>query len=46
MVYATGTFSKINTFRAYDSIEMKKIFQIGHDGMESFVSARQGAGLE
>ena len=46
MVHATGTFSKINSFRAYDSVEMKKIFQMGHNGMESFVSAKQGAGIE
>ena len=46
MVYATGTFEKINAFRAFNSGEMRDIFQIGHDGISSFVSARQGAGLE
>ena len=46
MVYATGTFEKINAFRAFNSGEMREIFQIGHDGISSFVSARQGAGLE
>ena len=46
MVYATGTFEKINAFRAYDRSEMREIFQIGHDGISSFVSAKQGAGLE
>ena len=46
MVYASGTFEKINAFRAFSSGEMRDIFQIGHDGISSFVSARQGAGLE
>ena len=41
-----GTFEKINAFRAFNSGEMRDIFQIGHDGISSFVSARQGAGLE
>ena len=45
-VYATGTFQKINAYRAYDSGEMREIFQIGHDGISLFVSAKQGAGLE
>ena len=46
MVYATGTFDKVNAYRAFDSKEMKEIFQYGHDGITSFVSAKQGAGLE
>jgi len=46
MVYATGTFQKINAYRAYDSGEMRELFQIGHDGISLFVSAKQGAGLE
>ena len=46
MVHATGTFKKINAYRAYDNDEMTEIFQIGSNGVANYVSAKKGAGLE
>ena len=46
MVFASGTFTRVNAFRAFSSGEMKEIFQKGHDGMSSFISAKKAAGFE
>lgn len=44
--YATGSFENLNACKAYSNIEMTEIFQIGHDGMNSYITTKQKAGLE
>ena len=46
MVFASETYSKVNAYRAFESYEMKEIFEIGQEAINSFVSAKQVAGFE
>ena len=39
-------FSNLNWSRAFEADEYQKIFQVGHDKMEKYVSALQVAGNE
>ena len=44
IVYSTGNFANISWSRAYTSSEYQKVFEIGHDKMNEYVSSMQVAG--
>ena len=46
IVFASGNFSNLNQSRAFEADEYQKIFEVGHDKMEKYVSALQVAGTE
>ena len=41
LIYASGSFSSINWFRAFESSEWKEIFEIASNKMATYVSAKQ-----
>ncbi len=41
LIYASGSFSSINWFRAFESSEWKEIFEIASNRMATYVSAKQ-----
>jgi uncharacterized protein with GYD domain len=46
IVFASGNFSNLSWSKAFEAEEYQKIFQLGHDKMEEYVSALQVAGEE
>jgi hypothetical protein len=46
IVFASGNFSSLSWSRAFEAKEYQKIFQIGQEKMEKYVSALQVAGEE
>ncbi|PQM60942.1 MAG: hypothetical protein CML40_05150 [Rhodobacteraceae bacterium] len=44
IVFASGNFSNLNWSRAFEAEEYKKIFEVGNEKMEKYVSALQVAG--
>ena len=46
IVFASGNFSNLNWSRAFEADEYQKIFEVGHDKIEKYVSALQVAGNE
>ena len=44
IVYASGNFSNLSWSRAFEADEYQRIFEVGHDKMEKYVSALQVAG--
>jgi uncharacterized protein with GYD domain len=41
LIYASGSFSSFNWFRAFESEEWKEIFQLASNNMASYISAKQ-----
>ena len=46
IVFASGNFSNLSWSRAFEAEEYQKIFEVGHDKMEKYVSALQVAGKD
>ncbi len=46
IVFASGNFSNLTWSRAFEAEEYQKIFEVGHDKMEKYVSALQVAGSD
>ena len=43
LIYASGSFSMINWFRAFESSEWKEVYEIASKNMANYVSAKQAA---
>ena len=43
LVYASGSFTSMNWFRAFEAEEWKNIYQSASDNMASYISAKQRA---
>ena len=43
LVYASGSFTSMNWFRAFEADEWKNIYQSASDNMASYISAKQRA---
>ena len=43
LIYASGSFSSINWFRAFESSDWKSIYEIASTKMASYVSAKQAS---
>ena len=41
LIYASGSFSSFNWFRAFEAEEMKDIYQLASNNMASYISAKQ-----
>jgi len=41
LIYASGSFSSFNWFKAFEAEEMKGIYQLASDNMASYISAKQ-----
>ena len=46
IVLASGNFSSLSWSRAFEAEEVQKIFEIGHEKMEKYVSATVIAGTD
>ncbi len=44
IVFASGNFSNLSWSRAFEAEEYQKIFEVGHEKMEKYVTALQVAG--
>ena len=41
LIYASGSFSSINWFRAFEASEWKEVYEIASEKMANYVSAKQ-----
>ena len=46
IVFASGNFSNLNWSRAFEAEDYQKIFEVGQEKMEKYVSALQVAGKD
>ena len=46
IVFASGNFSNLSWSRAFEAEEYQKVFEVGHDNMEKYVSALEVAGSD
>ena len=43
LIYASGAFSSLNWFKAFEAEEWKNVYQIASDNMAAYISAKQKA---